>query len=263
IVCYYVVPANIEFKRDKDQFESLTGEVDSFYLASPRNLFEHLKKASNTEIPFLYLYVTSHGSKPQGEAMHTYFRSKDKFSKEPHKKIDFLTEKFPDYYNQYFISFDATASGRANHAMRLHALKEKQQPEDIILTPRYLKEMLSEIRAEVKKYIILQGCYTGSFISTNENMVIEQDSLKSIPNICLMTASRYDRQSFGCAPGPDRTYFGGTFNDLLETQKQRLEAIAWDELYEKIKETIEQIEFEKEIQINKRSLPSYFNNIGS
>ena len=261
IVCYFIIPAEKEFKRDKEQFESLIGEVASFYLASPRNLFEHLKRAVNNDIDFLYLYVTSHGGAPQEKSMHAYFSTRYLSSKEAHKQIDFLAVQFPEYYNQYYLRFDAIPTGRANHIMRLHALKEKQPPEDILFTPRYLKNILGEMRNEVKKYIILQGCYTGGFASTN-NMILAQDTLKSLPNICLITASRYDRPSFGCEPGTDRTYFGGVFIDMLEEQNSRLDTIAWNILYKRIKEGIEQIESKKKIKAKHRSLPSFFNNIG-
>lgn len=261
IVCYYVIPTELEYKRDQDQFESLIGEVDSFYLASPRNLFEHLKIARNSDIDFLYLYVTSHGSKPQGDSMRHYFSARYINSREANKQIDFLAEQFPEYFNQYYIRFDAISTGRANQVMRLHALKDKQPPEDIMFTPRYLKDILAGIRDEIKKYVVLQGCYTGGFLSTNDS-ILERDTLKSIPNICLMTASNNDRPSFGCSPGPDRTYFGGAFNDLLKAQNTRLEEIAWHSFYMKMKEEVELMESKKNINPKHRSIPSFFSNIG-
>lgn len=258
IVCYYVAPTRHEFLEDQDQFKSLIGKVEAFYLASTPNLFSHLTRAGDNDPPFVYLYVTSHGSPPLGETLREYYGG---MNQEPQRQIDFLTGRFPDYYNQYFISFDAMTTGKANAPMRLHAMAKAQSPEDLILTPKYLNRVLSGVREEVKKYVILQGCYTGSFISTNHEGNAGQDSLKNIPNICVMTASRWDRPSFGCAPGPDRTYFGGTFNDLLSTQRPPLEAIVWQDFYEKLKIRIKRMESDQ--QIDTHSLPAYFNNIGA
>jgi hypothetical protein len=260
IVCYYVAPTAREFERDREQFESLSGEVDSFYLASIHNLSRHLAQAAGGNSPFLYLYATSHGGEPKGDSLRSYYRRKYSHSKEPQRQLDFLTEKYPEYYSQYFIEFDATASGRANQVMQLHELENSRSPEKIILTPRYLKKMLSAIKPEVKKYIVLQGCYTGSFITKGEKAP-EQDTLTSIPNICLITASRYDRPSFGCAPGNERTDFGGTYNDALRLKKLRLENMAWKEFYENIKDKIDKIESERKIKPARRSLPAFFNNI--
>jgi hypothetical protein len=91
IVCYYVIPTEKEFKHDKDQFESLLYEVESFYLASPRNLFKHLKKAGHTDVPYLYVYITSHGGQPLGESMHKYVSTRYLSSKEANKQIDLLS----------------------------------------------------------------------------------------------------------------------------------------------------------------------------
>lgn len=181
-----------------------------------------------------------------------------------------IRDKFPDYNTRNIsdnakIFLVAAGSDSANFLQEIvgqrRFLLSLGYKEDILFTPRYLKNILGEMRNEVKKYIILQGCYTGGFASTN-NMILAQDTLKSLPNICLITASRYDRPSFGCEPGTDRTYFGGVFIDMLEAQNSRLDTIAWNILYKRIKEGIEQIESKKKIKAKHRSLPSFFNNIG-
>jgi hypothetical protein len=50
-------------------------------------------------------------------------------------------------------------------------------------------------------------------------------------------------------------------NDLLKKQNLRLEAIAWNTWYKKIKFEINQLESKMKISKNNRSCPMYFNNI--
>ena len=129
-----------------------------------------------------------------------------------------------------------------------------------MFTPKYLKDILAKIDDKKNKYIIIQGCYSGSFIAT-DNMILSKNTLTSISNICIMTAIRYDRPSFGCNPSPGRTHFGGTFNDLLKAQNARLEEINWGNFYKRINLEIEELESTMQIKTKYHSCPMYFNNI--
>ena len=87
-------------------------------------------------------------------------------------------------------------------------------------------EELGEIVAKADlpwRVVVVSACYSGGYI----------DALKS-PQAMVMTASRDDRQSFGCTHGRDYTYFGEAFyrDSLADHDYQS----AFESAVEKIRE---------------------------
>lgn len=71
------------------------------------------------------------------------------------------------------------------------------------ISPAALENRLSALSAD-QQLIILQACYSGSFI----------DDLAA-PNRIILTAAAADRSSFGCEPNNKNTWYIEAFNDAL------------------------------------------------
>jgi hypothetical protein len=84
------------------------------------------------------------------------------------------------------------------------------------LTPQALREALdaSGIRNRV---IVVSSCYSGSFVAP-----------LATPQTMVITASRADRNSFGCENGADWTWFGQAFFDEAMRLHEDLEAVFAD-----------------------------------
>jgi hypothetical protein len=91
------------------------------------------------------------------------------------------------------------------HGFRDHRLSAVQPPLELAaLTPTSLARMLQD--AGIKwRVIVVSACYSGGYIEP-----LRDD------NSIVITASAPDRNSFGCEPGRDFTYFGQAyFRDAL------------------------------------------------
>jgi hypothetical protein len=91
------------------------------------------------------------------------------------------------------------------HGFRDHRLSAVQPPLELAaLTPTSLSRMLQD--AGIKwKVIVVSACYSGGYIEP-----LRDD------NSIVITASAPDRNSFGCEPGREFTYFGQAyFRDAL------------------------------------------------
>lgn len=97
------------------------------------------------------------------------------------------------------------------------------------LSAEALKNMLEQSNIK-NRVIILSSCYSGSFV----------DTLKD-ENTLIMTSSRHDRKSFGCADNLKFTYFGeAIFQESLTTEKSFISA------FEKAKNIIAEREDEED-----------------
>ena len=102
------------------------------------------------------------------------------------------------------------------HGYRDHRLSAVQPPLDLAaLTPTALSRTLQN--AGIKwRVIVVSACYSGGYIEP-----LRDD------NSVVITASAPDRNSFGCEPGRDFTYFGQAyFRDALARTRSFVEAFA-------------------------------------
>lgn len=104
---------------------------------------------------------------------------------------------------------------------------------------------------------MIQGCYSGGFIEDprKEN---NEELLSSLKNITVLTASRYDRESFGCQPGAQTTFYGGAFNEVLQKEARSPLEISWKQIHQNVRKKVKKLE-EGEKLISP-SLPQYFSS---
>ena len=100
------------------------------------------------------------------------------------------------------------------HGLRDHRLSAVQPPLELApLTPTALARLLQD--AAIKwRVVVISACYSGGFIEP-----LRDD------NSIVITASAPDRNSFGCEPGRDFTYFGQAyFRDALAKTRSYAQA---------------------------------------
>ena len=119
-------------------------------------------------------------------------------------------------------------------------------------TNEQLYRMLRTLPDTTQKFVVLQGCYTGGFLSRSEY------SLNHIPNTTVLTAANSERPSFGCSPGDRLSHYGAAFNQALKSQPQRnpLE-IPWAQVHEKLRSRLSTQEAQLGIQ---NALPQFSSN---
>ncbi len=251
IACYYVIPTRREFAEDREQFLSLIPDLASCYPASVKLLREHLILASlGPPKDFLYLYVTSHGQRPISLRLQDV-RSGDSDLRRLRKLA-----KYP-VLDQYHLSVEGLPEGPAGERDILNAYRDGKDPRDLYFTPAYLRDLLDYHFAAVPKFIVLQGCFSGGFIGENHRPYVNQ-TLATVPRLTVLTASRFDRASFGCASGDETTYFGGEYNQVFANRLRHPPSMDWKELYEEVRERVSRLESAGE-ELDP-SLPGFFSN---
>ncbi len=267
IACYYAAPLKEHFEEDETQYRALASDLAGCYPASPKLVWEHLSEAAKSKPDFLYLYVTAHGSPP----LDSDVLRKSGLSIMTLLEQLYLVEIFPAL-GQYFVAMDVLPDGKTgNLVARLDGLHNGDTPEDHLFTPRYLKEALKELPEETPKFVSIQACYSGGFLESPEAKY-KADTLQDVPNLTALTAARYDRSSFGCDSGSDRTYFGEVYNAALTQNNAGLSPleIDWEEVYADVSTTIEYIESKvlvgdpadpASLEPITPSKPQYFSNV--
>jgi len=256
IACYYVDPSPRELKGDERQFLNLAPELSGCYPASVALIRKHLQLIGKGQEkpPFLYLYVTSHGEPPL-----SYDLSK---ARSPRAEITLLEKKIKyPVLNQYLLRIDGLPDREGvTFSDLLNEYQEGKDPEDLFLTPLFLRNLLQTSFKDVPKFVVLQGCYTGGF-ADDPNPPFRDQTLTSLSPLTLLTASRFDRPSFGCQTGETSTYFGGIFNEVLNDMATDPLRMDWKGLFEQVKEKVKARE-----KAERQALPSepvFFSNAPS
>lgn len=253
IACYYVPPNRREFVEDEDQFRGLAGELAGCYPASVRLLREHLVTASLSPSPkeFLYLFVTSHGQKPIS------LRLKNRDPEEKGYQELLKLARYPAL-DQYTLSVEGLPKGRAEEGEILQALESGMDPKEVLLTPAYLQEFLAGYFPRLPKFLVLQGCYSGGFLK-DPRKEYRRGLLTHLDQVTVLTASRFDRPSFGCDPGEETTYFGGIFNEVLLEFPNRPLQMEWKRIFSTVREKVKQVEEQYDERI-RHSEPNFYSN---
>lgn len=254
IACYYSVPLTAEYLQDRMQYDALRETLASCYLASPSFIWSHLKTSALGNPDTMYIYVTSHGSRPlTAEAMDP------RTSPEDRGAILTWVSRFPDL-DQFMVALDTAVFGRTiSFNFRLEQLSNGTSAKKLFFTPRYLKEALLQYPPLTRKYIAVQACYSGGFLK-GETSEQEKDSLKDVPNVSVMTAARPDRTSFGCDPGGKRTVFGETFFTHLKGTGELPWNADWSTLHADVSSSVKKREREMRV---KPSEPQFFTNVSA
>jgi hypothetical protein len=233
IACYYVAPSSKELKGDEEQFLELASELSECYPASVALIRKHLQLIAkgNPKPPFLYLYMTSHGDRPL-----SYELTKSRGGLLEGKLLE-ERSRFP-VLNQYLLRIDGLPDREDSTFSDI--LKDYQlgkDPEELFMTPFYLRNLLEKSYKDVPKFLVLQGCYTGGFVEEPSEPFRDQ-TLRSLSALTLLTATRFDRTSFGCRPGENSTYFGGIFNEVLNQRAEDPRRMDWKALAGEVKEKV-------------------------
>ena len=253
IACYAVVPIQENFRKDRRQFSQIAAGLKHCFPASVKRLREDLARAAKGKPDFLYLYWTTHGQKP----------IKLKLEETDIRKVSYpYLRRLARHsaLDQYQLSTEALPDGTAHSYEILGALRSGVDPEELLMTPKYLREFLGKKFKKTPKILVLQACFSGGFLE-DARPGREEDSLTRLKNITVLTAARYDRESFGCQAAAATTYYGGLFNELLGEYLQNPLQIPWAEFQEKLKAKVDQIESKEGIKPS--SLPQYFSNFAA
>lgn len=190
IACYWASPTRAGFRHDRGQFRRLAAELRDCYPASTAVLRDHLARAATRDLPFLYLYITTHGL--------TSLVPRD-------VPKDLLEEADARMLDQYALQLGA-GPGWGFHAERLMAARRAgAEVDDLVLSPAMLGRALLAFPAATPKVVVLQACHAGGFA----------EALAAVPELIGLAAARRDRTSFGCDPGHDMTTFGAVYTRLL------------------------------------------------
>jgi hypothetical protein len=77
----------------------------------------------------------------------------------------------------------------------------------------------------------------------------------------VLTASRADRTSFGCAGGDRTTFYGGALQRVLDGLPERgIERQDWRRVHRDVTSEVQLLENAGGIPEERRSLPQYFSN---
>jgi hypothetical protein len=159
--------------------------------------------------------------------------------------------------DRYMIATDASATQGAEYIDLLNEIDAGVSADDLFLTPYSLNDALSSFAPESNKTVVIQGCYSGGFVSESDPK-FQADLLSNTPNVTVLTAARNDRPSFGCGTGDAKTFFGGAVLDTLQAQDKALpNALDWLKVYDATKVKVEELEAKEKF---KPSEPQFFSN---
>ncbi|WP_176736601.1 thioredoxin domain-containing protein [Oligoflexus tunisiensis] len=225
VACFAAAPDFVEYHLDKEQFESLKPFIQNCRLAKREAILATIQTSINQNPDQFYLYVSSHGAAP-------------------------VPAENSERYKELCLS-QAPALVLDEEEEGCQALQD--------LTPDALAAVMMSASA-TKKYIILQGCYTGGFISTTSDPAENPSSLAALPRMTILTASRPDRTSFGCHPGWAMTIYGYAVIRTLAGSQASLDAIPWAEIARDVDQHVQDEEKKFSIPTRLRSHPQFFQN---
>lgn len=237
IACYWARPTRAAFRRDRAQYRELAAELRACHPASAGLLREHLQLTSRRAPPFVYLYVSSHGS------------------------ADILPEDVPEdsllpteraLFDQTVIQL-GSGPGRGVSPVRLAmALRSGADPDTLVFSPRILRDLLLAFPPATRKLVVLQACHSGGFLS-DARPERRADTLTTVQGLTAIASARFDRTSFGCDSGARMTYFGAAYQRLLTAHSAAPRALDdlkldWPALFEVLRLEIAALERRVDVQ---------------
>lgn len=256
IVCYWAKPTRRAFAADTAQYRSLAEKLRTCHRASPQLLRRHLETVARRHavmknIPFVYLYITSHGSRSVLADAEDSPRARVREAAASASPCE------RELLDTPAMVLGSDRAGGLHVPSILAALRAGAEPNDVLLTPASLQATLAGVGSEVPKIVVLQGCYSGGFIGTDGDPR-NLDGLATLPSLTLLTAARHDRASFGCQTGTDRTEFGGAYNRVLARTAGLREPplVDWHSVYTRTRARVERRE--RKTLDRARSHPRFF-----
>ncbi|MCA9694765.1 MAG: hypothetical protein R3A51_10840 [Nannocystaceae bacterium] len=234
IACYYAKPTLAAYHEDAQQYRAITRALADCYPARAGLIRAHLALASRRDLPYLYLYISSHG-RPQLVA------------RDVAESLDVLSAGEVDLLDQYFLQMGADPGYGVDASAIVNAARRGEDPDDLLLTPASLGRALARFAPQLPKIVVLQGCHSGGFLNDQANAAAAQ--MTALRNLTVIAAARHDRTSFGCDPGARMTYFGLIFLRLLleHAGPQTPTSIPWPGLFDQLAAEVHAIELRQEV----------------
>ncbi|HYX32183.1 MAG TPA: thioredoxin domain-containing protein [Oligoflexus sp.] len=227
IACFSAVPDFVHYHLDKAQFDTLTAFVQTCRPAQREHILATIQASINQNPTDFYLYISSHGAEPVPE------------------------EEKADSKRTCNSYAPALVLDQSEYEERCQATQD--------ITPDALAAVMMSAPG-TNKHLILQGCYTGGFISSTDDATRNPSALALLPKMMIMTASKADRTSFGCNPGAAMTVFGYAVISSVAGHKMPMSDLPWPEIARKAEQIV--VEEEKKFRIpdEKTSHPQFFQN---
>lgn len=246
IACYYSLPTRMAYYHDKKQYDQLASELGSFRRADISEVLYDIRTSLERGMDNLFVYISSHGFNPKFDSEQI-----SDFNNPNSKEAYYYQNHF--YLHKHHLFFGQFGDTSGNLKMKLHMIEEGIDPSKLLLNESHLSHLFSEF-PDVNKILVLQSCYSGGFIRSKEQFT----NLSRLPYMRILTASRYDRASFGCGTGDLTTYYGEAFNfALMQTRSKKLDEIDWFHLHKDTAIHVEKKEKELGILHQDRSVPQY------
>lgn len=216
IACYWAQPGVAEVRADRRQYRALAAELRACYPASAALLRAHLRQQAARPLPYLYLYVTSHG---------------DADILPVHVPKDSLLPGEREFFDQTVIQLGAGVGRGVLPGPLAQAMRSGADPHDLVLSPTFLRALLHLFPATMPKLVVLQACHSGGFLA-DARPERRSQAITDVPGLTAIASARFDRTSFGCESGADMTYFGEIYLRLLaRSPAADPHAVAWPALF--------------------------------
>ncbi len=216
IACYWAQPGIAELRADRRQYRALAAELRACYPASAALLRAHLRQQAARPLPYLYLYVTSHG---------------DADILPVHVPKDSLLPGEREFFDQTVIQLGAGVGRGVLPGPLAQAMRSGADPHDLVLSPTFLRALLHLFPATMPKLVVLQACHSGGFLA-DARPERRSQAITDVPGLTAIASARFDRTSFGCESGADMTYFGEIYLRLLaRSPAADPHAVAWPALF--------------------------------
>lgn len=273
IECFWAVP-DPSHRVDVEQFLALEEELRACHLATPKAVLGAIHDvARDYSADFFYLYVTSHGSYPPLQ-----------WNEAIQKQLDPSGSWLPAAFAEARADAGSGAAGwLAPYRIEMEGIMRDQgggwgwiaflqrfvvlqrrdgaRAEDHLFTPALLAAALRELPSSVHKVVVLQGCHSGGFLLPAAEAPAPDQTLIALEQVTVLTAARADRTSFGCAGGDRTTFYGGSFQQVLdELPRGRNARVNWRQVHRRVEKAVRRLEREKSIPEQQQSLPQFFSN---
>ncbi len=227
IACYWARPTPAAYLEDAEQYLRLLPEIGDCYPAQAGLLVQHLSQLADQRPPWIYIYITSHGRQSmlpeRGPAL----------SAEETALLD-----------QHFIQMGSDPGYGHRPEAVVEGYRAGLSPASLMLTPKTLRDALASFHVSTTKYVMLQACHSGGFLSVGE--LDDAVRITDLRNLVAIAAARHDRPSFGCEPGSTMTYFGEIFYRLLSTDYAvSPDVIDWETMFASLVTQVEQLEHDQ------------------
>lgn len=239
IACYWARPTRAAYREDRRQYDALAGELGDCFAAEPRTVLAHLRAAAAADLPWVYLYVSGHGLGPI-----LRFRAGTRDRALAQRKLS-VTAAEMAALDHHAIGLEAgPGPGLEDVDAVVRGFRAGRSPSTLMFSPPTLADALAKFPASTPKLVVLQACYSGGFIGRPPGDG-GPSPLHDVDGLTLLTATTWNRPSFGCGAGPARTYFGGAYGRVLASELEpgkRPPDLDWERIHARVAFVIDVME---------------------